>query len=198
VLGKLRLFQELGHTPIFLIGDFTARIAIRPGGRRLGPRSPPTRSRQMPRTYVAQAGLLPRREARRDPLQQRVVGSIDSRRDWIRLCSRYTVARLLERDDFAKRYAATSRSPVPRAAVSFAQAYDSVALRATSSSAATDQTFNLLMAREIQRDLLARFRRPVLTHPLLRWAPTESRRCRRASGTRSACSIARRHVREES
>ena len=84
----------------------------------------------------------------------------------MQLCSRYTVARLLERDDFAKRYAAGDPISVHEFLYPFVQAYDSVALEADVELGGTDQTFNLLMAREIQRD----FGQPaqaVITHPLL-------------------------------
>jgi len=86
--------------------------------------------------------------------------------DLIRLCSNYTVARLLERDDFAKRYRAGEAISVHEFLYPFVQAYDSVALRADVELGGTDQTFNLLMAREIQRSY-GQPAQAVLTHPLL-------------------------------
>jgi tyrosyl-tRNA synthetase len=86
--------------------------------------------------------------------------------DWIRLCSHSTVARLLERDDFAKRYAAGQPISMHEFLYPFVQAYDSVALRADVELGGTDQTFNLLMAREIQRDY-GQPPQAVVTHPLL-------------------------------
>jgi tyrosyl-tRNA synthetase len=86
--------------------------------------------------------------------------------DWIRLCSQYTVARLLERDDFAKRYAAGEPISVHEFLYPFAQSYDSVALRADIELGGTDQTFNLLMGREIQR-AYGQSPQAVITHPLL-------------------------------
>ena len=86
--------------------------------------------------------------------------------EMIRLCSRYTVARLLERDDFAKRYRAGDPISVHELIYPFVQAYDSVALEADVELGGTDQTFNLLMAREIQRDY-GQPPQAVITHPLL-------------------------------
>jgi tyrosyl-tRNA synthetase len=86
--------------------------------------------------------------------------------DFVRLCSRYTVARLLERDDFAKRIAAGDPISVHELMYPFVQAYDSVVLEADIELGGTDQTFNLLMAREIQRDY-GQPAQAVITHPLL-------------------------------
>jgi tyrosyl-tRNA synthetase len=166
VLSKLRRFQELGHTTIFLVGDFTARIGDPTGRKKTRPPLSPDEVRANAETYVAQAGLVldvSRAEIRFNTewMDQLTPG------DWIRLCSRYTVARLLERDDFAKRYAANEPIAVHELLYPFAQAYDSVALRADVELGGTDQTFNLLMAREIQRDY-GQAPQAVLTHPLLR------------------------------
>jgi tyrosyl-tRNA synthetase len=166
VLGKLRRFQELGHTPIFLIGDFTARIGDPTGRKKTRPALSADEVKANAETYVAQAGLVldvKRAEIRfNSEWMDRLTPS-----DWIRLCSRYTVARLLERDDFAKRYAANEPIAVHELLYPFAQAYDSVALQSDVELGGTDQTFNLLMAREIQRDY-GQVPQAVVTHPLLR------------------------------
>jgi tyrosyl-tRNA synthetase len=166
VLGKLRRFQELGHTPIFLIGDFTARIGDPTGRKKTRPALSADDVKANAETYVAQAGLVldvKRAEIRfNSEWMDQLTPS-----DWIRLCSRYTVARLLERDDFAKRYAANEPIAVHELLYPFAQAYDSVALRSDVELGGTDQTFNLLMAREIQRDY-GQVPQAVVTHPLLR------------------------------
>ena len=166
VLGKLRRFQELGHTPIFLIGDFTARIGDPTGRKKTRPALSADEVKANAETYVAQAGLVldvKRAEIRfNSEWMDQLTPS-----DWIRLCSRYTVARLLERDDFAKRYAANEPIAVHELLYPFAQAYDSVALRSDVELGGTDQTFNLLMAREIQRDY-GQLPQAVVTHPLLR------------------------------
>jgi len=166
VLGKLRRFQELGHTPIFLIGDFTARIGDPTGRKKTRPALSADEVKANAETYVAQAGLVldvKRAEIRfNSEWMDQLTPS-----DWIRLCSRYTVARLLERDDFAKRYAANEPIAVHELLYPFAQAYDSVALQSDVELGGTDQTFNLLMAREIQRDY-GQVPQAVVTHPLLR------------------------------
>jgi len=166
VLGKLRRFQELGHTPIFLIGDFTARIGDPTGRKKTRPALSADEVKANAETYVAQAGLVldvKRAEIRfNSEWMDQLTPS-----DWIRLCSRYTVARLLERDDFAKRYAANEPIAVHELLYPFAQAYDSVALHSDVELGGTDQTFNLLMAREIQRDY-GQLPQAVVTHPLLR------------------------------
>jgi len=166
VLAKLRRFQDLGHTPIFLIGDFTARIGDPTGRKKTRPALSPEEVEANAKTYVAQAALVldvNRAEIRfNSEWMDQLTPS-----DWIRLCSRYTVARLLERDDFSKRYAANEPIAVHELLYPFAQAYDSVALRSDVELGGTDQTFNLLMAREIQRDY-GQVPQAVLTHPLLR------------------------------
>lgn len=150
VLNKLRRFQELGHVPIFLIGDFTALIGD-PSGR--SQTRPPLDQQQVQRnaeSYLGQVGRIlnvSRVEIRFNSEWMQKMSTAD----FVRLCSHQTVARLLERDDFAKRY----RSGVPIAVheflYPFVQGYDSVALAADVELGGTDQTFNLLMAREIQR-----------------------------------------------
>jgi tyrosyl-tRNA synthetase len=166
VLAKLRRFQELGHTPIFLVGDFTARIGDPTGRKKTRPALSADEVKANAETYVAQAALVldvKRAEIRFN--SEWMDGLAPA--DWIRLCSRYTVARLLERDDFSKRYAANEPIAVHELLYPFAQAYDSVALRADVEIGGTDQTFNLLMAREIQRDY-GQVPQAVITHPLLR------------------------------
>lgn len=165
VLSKLRRFIELGHTPIFLIGDFTARIGDPTGKRKTRPALSADEVRANAETYVAQAGLvidIKRSEIRFNSEWMDELAPAE----WVRLCSRYTVARLLERDDFAKRYAAKEPIAVHELLYPFAQAYDSVVLRADIELGGTDQTFNMLMGREIQRDY-GQAPQAVITHPLL-------------------------------
>src|SRR5262245_30686440 len=165
VLGKLRQLQELGHTAILLVGDFTARIGDPSGKKKTRPALSREEVRRNAATYVEQAGRVidaSRAEVRfNSEWMERMTPD-----DLVRLCSRYTVARLLERDDFAKRYKAGDPISVHEFLYPFVQAYDSVALKADVELGGTDQTFNLLMAREVQRD----FGQPaqaVITHPLL-------------------------------
>ena len=164
-LEKLRVFQELGHTPIFLIGDFTARIGDPTGKKKTRPALDEDAVRRNAETYVEQVGRV------LDVSQAEVRYNSEwmdemSPADLVRLCSRYTVARMLERDDFQKRYAAGEAIAVHEFLYPLVQAYDSVALEADVELGGTDQTFNLLVGREIQRDY-GQEPQAVLTHPLL-------------------------------
>jgi tyrosyl-tRNA synthetase len=165
VLGKLRQFQDLGHTAILLVGDFTARIGDPSGRRKTRPALTREEARRNASTYVEQAARVidvSRAEVRFNSEWMESMTPDDI----VRLCSRYTVARLLERDDFAKRYAAGEPISVHEFLYPFVQAYDSVALRADVELGGTDQTFNLLMGREIQRDY-GQAPQAVVTLPLL-------------------------------
>ncbi|MFQ5417954.1 MAG: tyrosine--tRNA ligase [Myxococcota bacterium] len=165
VLNKLERFQKLGHTPIFLVGDFTARIGDPSGKKATRPALSPEQVAENATTYVAQAGRVldvERAEIRfNSEWMDRMTPA-----DFVRLCSRGTIARLLERDDFRKRYAAGEPIAVHELLYPFVQAYDSVALEADVELGGTDQTFNLLMGREIQR-AYGQVPQAVLTHPLL-------------------------------
>jgi tyrosyl-tRNA synthetase len=165
VLNKLRRFQDLGHTPIFLVGDFTARIGDPSGKKKTRPALDDETVRRNAATYVDQVSRL--LDVGRAEIRYNTEW-MDAMRpaDFVRLCSRYTVARLLERDDFSRRYAAGAPIAVHEFLYPFVQAYDSVALRADVELGGTDQTFNLLMAREIQRDY-GQAPQAVITHPLL-------------------------------
>ena len=165
VLGKLRSFQELGHTPIFLVGDFTARIGDPTGKKKTRPALSADEVRANAATYVAQAARVIDVERAEVRFNSEWMDAL-SPADWVRLCSHYTVARLLERDDFSKRYQAGEPIAVHEFLYPFAQAYDSVALEADVELGGTDQTFNLLMAREIQR-AYGQSAQAVITHPLL-------------------------------
>jgi tyrosyl-tRNA synthetase len=165
VLRKLERFQALGHTPIFLVGDFTARIGDPSGRSKTRPALDDEAVRRNAETYVAQVGRVldvGRAEIRRNTEWMDAMTPTDL----VRLCSKYTVARMLERDDFAKRFAAGIPIAVHEFLYPLVQAYDSVALRADVELGGTDQTFNLLLAREIQRDY-GQPSQAVLTHPLL-------------------------------
>jgi tyrosyl-tRNA synthetase len=165
VLRKLRVFQELGHTPIFLVGDFTARIGDPSGKKKTRPALEPEQVKRNASTYVAQAGRVldvSRAEIRFNSEWMESLSSTE----FVRLCSHYTVARLLERDDFARRYKAGEPISVHEFLYPFVQAYDSVALRSDVELGGSDQTFNLLMAREIQRTY-GQPAQAVITHPLL-------------------------------
>jgi len=165
VLGKLRRFQQLGHVPIFLIGDFTARIGDPSGRKKTRPALDEAEVKRNATTYVEQVSRILDVEGAEIRFNSEWVDRL-APADWVRLCSHQTVARLLERDDFAKRYAAGESISVHEFLYPFVQAYDSVALRADVELGGTDQTFNLLMAREIQR-AYGQPPQAVVTHPLL-------------------------------
>jgi len=165
VLEKLRIFQELGHTPIFLIGDFTARIGD-PSGR--NKTRPPLGGEEVAAnaaTYVGQVAKLLDVETAEIRFNSEWMDRMKPQ-DFVRLCSQMTVSRLLERDDFAKRYASETPIAVHEFLYPFVQGYDSVALKADVEIGGTDQTFNLLVGREIQR-AYGQAPQAVLTHPLL-------------------------------
>jgi len=165
VLAKLRRMQELGHTPIFLVGDFTAMIGDPSGRKKTRPALTREEIARNAATYVDQVGRMldvSRAEVRFNSEWMDAMSSADM----VRLCSHYTVARLLERDDFAKRYGSGESIAVHEFLYPFVQAYDSVALQADVELGGSDQTFNLLMAREVQRDY-GQPPQAVITHPLL-------------------------------
>ena len=150
LINKLRQFQELGHQVIFLIGDFTGMIGD-PSGKS-ATRPPLTREQVLENaeTYKQQVFKI------LDPAKTEVAFNsmwMDQLRpqDFIRLASQYTVARMLERDDFDKRYKGSQPIAIHEFLYPLVQGYDSVALRADVELGGTDQKFNLLMGRELQR-----------------------------------------------
>ena len=151
LLRKMKHFQDLGHTVIFMIGDFTALIGD-PTGRNLT-RPPMTRDEiaKNAETYTSQVFKI------LDPDKTDIRFNsewLEKLRfeDTIRLCGRYTVARLLERDDFSKRFKEGVPISVHELLYPLAQGYDSVALEADVEMGGTDQKFNLLVGRDLQRD----------------------------------------------
>lgn len=165
VLMKLKRFMELGHTAIFLVGDFTARIGDPSGKKKTRPALDEDQVRANAATYVDQVGQILDVDKVEVRFNDEWMGAMSSG-DMVRLCSKYTVARLLERDDFAKRFAAGVPIFAHEFLYPFVQAYDSVALEADVELGGSDQTFNLLMAREVQRDY-GQAPQAVITHPLL-------------------------------
>ncbi len=165
VLHKLKIFQDLGHVPIFLVGDFTAAIGDPSGRSKTRPPLAPEQIEENARTYVSQVARIldvERAEVRFNGEWMNAFRPAD----FVRLCAHYTVARLLERDDFAKRYAEGVPIFAHEFLYPFVQAYDSVALEADVELGGTDQTFNMLMAREVQR-AYGQPSQAVITHPLL-------------------------------
>ena len=165
VLNKLRQLQDLGHTVIFLIGDFTSMIGD-PSGRNTT-RPPLTREQieTNARTYFEQAALVldrTRTEIRYNSEWSAPLGADGM----IRLASHYTLARLLERDDFSQRYRGGQPIAMHELLYPLMQGYDSVALRSDLELGGTDQKFNLLVGRELQRHY-GQEPQCILTMPLL-------------------------------
>jgi tyrosyl-tRNA synthetase len=162
---KLRTLQELGHTVIFLVGDFTAMIGDPTGRSRTRPALSPDEVRRNAETYVDQVSLVMDTDRIEVRFNSEWMDSM-SPSDMIRLASKHTVARMLERDDFHKRYAAGEPLGIHELLYPLVQAYDSVALEADVEVGGTDQLFNLLLGREIQR-AYGQAPQVVLTWPLI-------------------------------
>jgi tyrosyl-tRNA synthetase len=151
LLRKMRHFQDLGHTVIFLIGDMTGLIGD-PTGRNIT-RPPMTRQAidENAETYKAQVFKIldpEKTEIRMNSEWLEPMGYVDI----VKLCSKYTVARILEREDFSKRYKEGAPISMHEMLYPLAQGYDSVALECDVELGGTDQKFNLLVGRELQRD----------------------------------------------
>ncbi len=165
LLRKMKHFQDLGHTVIFLIGDNTGLIGDPTGRNTTRPPMTPEEIDKNAETYKTQVFKI------LDPVKTEVRFNSEWLApmqfiDIVTLCSKYTVARLLERDDFAKRFKEGIPISLHELLYPLGQAYDSVALKCDVEMGGTDQKFNLLVGREIQRD----FGQPpqiVATTPLL-------------------------------
>ena len=151
LLRKMKHFQDLGHRVIFLIGDFTGRIGD-PSGRNKT-RPPLTREEVLENaeTYKEQVFKILDPEKTVIDFNHRWLGSFSSE-EWMDLCGKYTVARMLERDDFNKRIKSQQPISIHELLYPLAQAYDSVFLKADVELGGTDQKFNLLLGRYIQRE----------------------------------------------
>ena len=165
LLRKLKHFQDLGHTVIFLIGDFTGMIGDPTGRSATRPPLTPEQIEQNAETYKAQVFKI------LDP--KKTVVDFNSRwfsqfkaDDFIRLTAKYTVSQMLEREDFHKRFAEEKPIAMHELLYPLAQGYDSVALEADVELGGTDQKFNLLVGRELQR-AYGQESQVVLTMPIL-------------------------------
>lgn len=165
LLNKLRQFQDLGHQVIFLIGDFTGMIGD-PSGKSLT-RKPLSKEDVLAnaRTYEEQVFKVLDRDKTEVRFNSEWFGKMGAA-DMIRLAGQHTVARMLERDDFAKRYAAQQSIAIHEFLYPLVQGYDSVALEADVELGGTDQKFNLLMGRGLQEHY-GQKPQIVLTMPLL-------------------------------
>ena len=165
VLNKLRQLQDLGHTVIFLIGDFTSMIGDPSGRNTTRPALTREQIEENAKTYYAQASLVldpARTEIRYNSEWCDPLGA----RGMIELASRYTVARMMEREDFTQRFRTGKSISVHEFLYPLMQGYDSVALKADLELGGTDQKFNLLVGRELQREY-GQEQQCILTMPLL-------------------------------
>ena len=165
LLRKMKHFQDLGHKVVFLIGDFTGMIGD-PTGRSVT-RKPLTREEinENAETFKAQVFKILDPEKTIIDFNRRWLGEMNFE-DVIRLCAKYTVAQILERDDFSKRIKSGVPISIHEILYPLAQAYDSVALRADVELGGTDQKFNLLVGRELQRQF-EQEPQVIMTTPLL-------------------------------
>ena len=165
IMQKMRHFQELGHTIVFLIGDFTGRIGD-PSGRSVT--RPPLTEEQVQanaQTYKDQIFKILDPEKTIVEFNSHWLGKFTAA-DFIRLASSYTVARILERDDFAKRFAENRPIAIHEFLYPLCQGYDSVALHCDVEMGGTDQKFNLLVGRNLQQHY-GQEPQCILTMPLL-------------------------------
>src|SRR6478752_3260150 len=163
--NKLRQLQDLGHHVVFLIGDFTSLIGDPTGRNVTRPALSADEVAVNAKTYTDQAFLILDRAKTEVAFNSKWLAALGSA-GMIRLAAKYTVARMLERDDFAKRYAAEQPIAIHEFLYPLAQGYDSVALRADVELGGTDQKFNLLVGRELQRHY-GQEPQCILTLPLL-------------------------------
>lgn len=165
VLKKLREFQELGHTAVLVIGDYTARVGDPSGRSKTRPILSPEEIERNTATYLEQAYLIldrGRTEVRHNSEWLAPLALADI----IQLTRATTVARILERDDFSKRYASGEQISLTELLYPLMQAYDSVAIDADVELGGTDQLYNLLMGRQIM-EYYGKRPQCVLTTPLL-------------------------------
>lgn len=150
LINKLRQFQDLGHQVLFLIGDFTGMIGDPTGKSATRPPLTPDQVRQNAETYKEQVFKI------LDPQKTQVVFNSEwmsklSAADMIELAAQYSVARMLERDDFSKRFQGEQPIAIHEFLYPLVQGYDSVAMHADVELGGTDQKFNLLVGRDLQR-----------------------------------------------
>ena len=165
VINKLRQFQQLGHRVVFLIGDFTGMIGDPTGKSATRPALSREEIRANALTYQQQVFKILDQEQTEIRFNSEWMEAM-SPADLVRLMAKYTVARMLERDDFAKRFKSQQSIAIHEFLYPLAQGYDSVALKADVELGGTDQKFNLLVGREIQRAYDVR-PQVILTTPLL-------------------------------
>ena len=165
LINKMRQFQQLGHEVVFLIGDFTGMIGDPSGKNATRPPLSPEEIRANAATYEAQIFKILDADKTRVEFNSTWMGKMDAA-GLIRLAARHTVARMLERDDFSKRYRNGQSISIHEFLYPLVQGYDSVALKADVELGGTDQKFNLLVGRQLQQDF-GQEPQIVMTTPLL-------------------------------
>jgi len=165
LINKMRQFQELGHDVVFLIGDFTGMIGDPSGKNATRPPLSPEDIQANAETYESQIFKILDKDKTRVEFNSNWMGKMDAA-GLIRLAARHTVARMLERDDFNKRYAGGQPISIHEFLYPLVQGYDSVELKADVELGGTDQKFNLLVGRQLQQDY-GQEQQVVLTTPLL-------------------------------
>jgi tyrosyl-tRNA synthetase len=165
LINKMRRFQDFGHDIVFLIGDFTGMIGDPSGKNATRPPLSADEIAANAATYEAQIFKILDQERTRIEFNSRWMGAMDAA-GLVKLASHYTVARMLERDDFSKRYASGQSISIHEFLYPIVQGYDSVALRADVELGGTDQKFNLLVGRALQQDY-GQEPQVVMTMPLL-------------------------------
>ena len=165
VLQKLRQFQDLGHTAVLIIGDFTARIGDPSGKSATRPELSKEEVAENAKTYIDQVYKILDPEKTEIRYNSEWLGSM-SFEDSLQLLRKMTVARMLERDDFSKRFKSQTPISVVEFVYPLSQGYDSVVLKADIELGGTDQLFNLLVGRQLQKDA-GQEEQVVITLPLL-------------------------------
>jgi len=165
LLNKMRQFQQQGHEVIFLIGDFTGLIGDPTGRNATRPALTPAEVQANALTYQAQVFKILDPERTRIEFNSRWLSNMPAP-DFVKIAAHYTVARMLERDDFARRYKAGQPIAIHEFLYPLAQGYDSVALKADVEMGGTDQKFNLLVGRSLQ-EAYGQEPQVVMTMPLL-------------------------------
>jgi len=165
LINKMRQFQQLGHDVVFLIGDFTGMIGDPSGKNATRPPLSPEQIKANAETYEAQIFKILDEEKTRVEFNSNWMGDMDAA-GLIKLAARHTVARMLERDDFNKRYKDGQSISIHEFLYPLVQGYDSVALKADVELGGTDQKFNLLVGRQLQQNY-GQEPQIVMTTPLL-------------------------------
>ncbi|MDJ0711984.1 MAG: tyrosine--tRNA ligase [Woeseiaceae bacterium] len=165
LINKMRQFQQLGHEVVFLIGDFTGMIGDPSGKNATRPPLSPEEIKANAETYEAQIYKILDKDKTRIEFNSSWMGKMDAA-GLVKLAARHTVARMLERDDFSKRYKGGQSISIHEFLYPLVQGYDSVELKADVELGGTDQKFNLLVGRQLQQDF-GQEPQIVMTTPLL-------------------------------